>query len=161
MMNNKLILGLGLAVVLSGCSTTKNLNSLVVPEGSDTAVEMTAKKGAMSEEEIKAWPHADLMQDSIPGMSLDKAYAFLADKKGTTVILGVVDSGIDIEHEDLEALEVLPPSLEIHHSISSYLYSRPQTFLHSLSRLVSPPSPASPFSSLSYSFCPRTASPRS
>jgi len=102
MMNNKLILGLGLAVVLSGCSTTKNLHSVVVPDGSDTAVEMAAKKGTMSEEEIKAWPHADLMQDSIPGMSLDKAYAFLADKKGTTVILGVVDSGIDIEHEDLE-----------------------------------------------------------
>ena len=50
----------------------------------------------MSEEEIRAWPHADIMQDSIPGMSLDKAYAFLADKKGTTVILGVIDSGIDM-----------------------------------------------------------------
>ncbi len=35
-------------------------------------------------------------------MSLEKAYAFVADKKGTTVILGVIDSGIDIEHEDLK-----------------------------------------------------------
>ena len=72
-MNNKLLLGLGLAVVLSACSSTKNLHSVVVPEGSDTAVKMVAKKGIMSEEEIRAWPHADLMQDSIPGMSLGKA----------------------------------------------------------------------------------------
>ena len=33
---------------------------------------------------------------------MEKAYAFIADKKGTTVILGVLDSGIDIEHEDLK-----------------------------------------------------------
>jgi len=101
-MNNRLILGLSLAVLLSGCSTTKNLHSVAVPEGSATAVDMVAKKGSMSEEEIRAWPHADIIQDSIPGMSLDKAYAFLADKKGTTVILGVIDSGIDNEHEDLK-----------------------------------------------------------
>ena len=101
-MNNKLLLGLGLAVVLSACSSTKNLHSVVVPEGSDTAVKMVAKKGIMSEDEIRAWPHADLMQDSIPGMSLGKAYTFLEDKKSTTVILGVIDSGIDREHEDLQ-----------------------------------------------------------
>ena len=56
----------------------------------------------MTEEEIQQWPHADIYQDSIPGMSLEKAYEFIADKKGTTVIVGVIDSGIDIEHEDLK-----------------------------------------------------------
>ncbi len=101
-MKNKFLLGLGLAVVLSGCSSTKSLHGVVVPEGSNTAINMVAKKGTMSEDEIRAWPHADIMQDSIPGMSLDKAYEFLADKKGTTVILGVIDSGIDNEHEDLK-----------------------------------------------------------
>lgn len=102
MMNNRLFLGLGLAIVLSGCSSTKNLHSVAVPEGSAVAVTIPAKKGAMSDDEIKAWPHADLMTDSIPGMSLDKAYEFLSDKKGTTVILGVIDSGIDKDHEDLK-----------------------------------------------------------
>ncbi len=101
-MNKKFLLGLGLAVVLSGCSSTKNLHSVIVPEGSATAVTTPAKKGTMTEEEIQQWPHADIYQDSIPGMSLDKAYAFVADKKGTTVILGVIDSGIDINHEDLK-----------------------------------------------------------
>lgn len=100
-MNRKLILGLALAVVLSGCSSTKSLHGIAVPEGSATAVNIPAKKGAMTEDEIRAWPHDDLLQDSIPGMSLDEAYAFLEGKKGTTVILGVIDSGIDYEHEDL------------------------------------------------------------
>lgn len=96
-----MILGLGLAIVLSACSSTKNLHSIAVPEGSATAVNIPAKKGNMTVEEIREWPHADIYKDSIPGMSLDKAYEFLADKKGTTVILGVIDSGIDNEHEDL------------------------------------------------------------
>jgi subtilisin family serine protease len=35
-------------------------------------------------------------------MSLEKAYAFLEGKKNTTVIVGVIDSGTDLEHEDLK-----------------------------------------------------------
>ena len=102
MINKKLILGLGLAIILASCSTTKNIHSIAVPEGSATAVTVLAKKGTMTEEEIQKWPHADITSDSIPGMSLTKAYQFVADKKGTTVIVGVIDSGIDIEHEDLK-----------------------------------------------------------
>ncbi len=102
MMNKTFLLGLGLAIVLSGCSSTKNLHSVAVPQGSSTAVNIPAKVGTMTEEEIQQWPHADIYQDSIPGMSLEKAYEFIADKKGTTVIVGVIDSGIDIEHEDLK-----------------------------------------------------------
>ena len=43
----------------------------------------------------------DLQTDSIPGMSISKAYQFLEGKKGSTVIVAVADSGIDIAHEDL------------------------------------------------------------
>ncbi|HEX5742894.1 MAG TPA: S8 family peptidase, partial [Flavobacteriaceae bacterium] len=42
--------------------------------------------------------------DSVPGMSLEKAYDFLANKKGEKVILAIIDSGIDINHEDLKEL---------------------------------------------------------
>ncbi|MFD0863195.1 S8 family peptidase [Sungkyunkwania multivorans] len=57
----------------------------------------------LSEEERKSWGHADLVSDTIPGMSVDKAYEeFIKGKKGTTVIVGVIDSGVDIEHEDLK-----------------------------------------------------------
>lgn len=102
MINKKLLLGLSFAIVLSSCSTTKNIHSKTVPQGSSSAVVIPAKKGTMTEKEIQNWPHADIMTDSIPGMSLDKAYQFVANKKATTVIVGVIDSGIDITHEDLK-----------------------------------------------------------
>ena len=102
MKNRIFLLGLGLAVVLASCSSTKNYHSIAVPEGSPVAVTIPAKKGTMSEEEIQKWPHADIYTDSVPGMSLDKAYEFIADKKGTTVVVGVLDSGIDINHEDIK-----------------------------------------------------------
>lgn len=48
------------------------------------------------------WPHLDLEADGIRGMSTQKAYQdFLAGKESQTVVVAVIDSGIDIEHEDL------------------------------------------------------------
>jgi cell wall-associated protease len=65
----------------------------------------TAKKGKLSELELQRWSHLDLAKDSIPGMSVDKAYAeLLKGKKSVKVIVGVVDSGVDIDHEDLKAV---------------------------------------------------------
>jgi cell wall-associated protease len=61
-----------------------------------------AKKTPPTEEQLKRWSHLDLMRDTIPGMSIDKAYAeLLKHKKGVRVIVGVIDSGVDINHEDL------------------------------------------------------------
>jgi len=86
------------AITLTSCGSVKNMT---VPT-MDTAVQATAKKGIINEEDFNHWAHADLVTDSIPGMSLDKAYQFVEGKKSTTVIVGVIDSGIDIEHEDLK-----------------------------------------------------------
>jgi len=86
------------AITLSSCSSVKNM---AVPT-MDTAVNATAKKGTISDENFNHWAHADLATDSIPGMSLKQAYKFVEGKKSTTVIVGVIDSGIDIEHEDLK-----------------------------------------------------------
>lgn len=63
----------------------------------------TAKNGKIADDQLKRWSHLDLVKDSIPGMSVDKAYAeFLKGKKSVKVIVGIVDSGVDIEHEDLK-----------------------------------------------------------
>jgi len=63
----------------------------------------TTKKGALTEIQKKRWSDLDLQKDSIPGMSIDKAYSvFLKGKKGTKIIVSVVDSGLDIDHEDLK-----------------------------------------------------------
>jgi subtilisin family serine protease len=62
-----------------------------------------AKKGELTEQQLQRWSHLDLVKDSIPGMSVDKAYAeLLKNKKSTKVIVGVVDSGVDIDHNDLK-----------------------------------------------------------
>jgi cell wall-associated protease len=64
-----------------------------------------AKKGKLTEIQLQRWSHLDLAKDSIPGMSVDKAYAeLLKKKKGVNVIVGIVDSGVDIEHEDLKSV---------------------------------------------------------
>lgn len=62
-------------------------------------------KKDFTEEQYKNWGHADLLTDTIPGMSVMKAYQdILAGREGQKVIVGVVDSGIDINHEDLSSV---------------------------------------------------------
>jgi cell wall-associated protease len=64
-----------------------------------------AKKGALTEIQLKRWSHLDLEKDSVPGMSIDQVYSkLLKGKKGIPVIVGIVDSGVDIEHEDLKSV---------------------------------------------------------
>ena len=71
------------------------------PIGNIDAVPL--KVEPLTEAQMKAWGAADLVADTIPGMSVDKAYAELLNKKkGQTVIVAVIDSGTDIEHEDLD-----------------------------------------------------------
>ncbi|MBN2214984.1 MAG: S8 family serine peptidase [Bacteroidales bacterium] len=49
------------------------------------------------------WFNLDYEMDGIPGISTDKAYnELLGNKKSTTVVVAVIDGGIDIHHEDLK-----------------------------------------------------------
>jgi len=55
--------------------------------------------------EKQNWYNLDIADDSIPGMSVDKAYnELLRGLKADTVIVAVIDTGIDIYHEDLQGL---------------------------------------------------------
>src|SRR5215213_4667079 len=49
----------------------------------------------------KDWHLKDKQKDVIYGISLDKAYEFVKNKKSKTVLVAVIDSGIDTTHEDL------------------------------------------------------------
>ena len=72
---------------------------------SGNAQTFTGKKGKLTEQQLQRWSHLDLAKDSIPGMSVDKMYAeLIKDKKGKKVIVGIIDSGVDIEHEDLKSV---------------------------------------------------------
>ncbi len=47
------------------------------------------------------WFLRDPETDRVQGVSVDKAYSLLKGKPSRTVIVAVIDSGVDIEHEDL------------------------------------------------------------
>ncbi|MEO6174655.1 MAG: S8 family peptidase [Flavobacterium circumlabens] len=86
----------GTASVQAQVSTSKEL--IIAPLA-------VVKKAPLSENDLKRWSHLDLIKDSIPGMSVDKAYAeLLQGKTGQKVIVGIVDSGVDIEHPDLQGM---------------------------------------------------------
>ena len=79
--------------------------SVCLSANAQTSTTYNGKKGKLSEPELQRWSHLDLAKDSIPGMSVDKAYAeLLKGKKGVKVIVGIVDSGVDIDHEDLKSV---------------------------------------------------------
>lgn len=66
-------------------------------------VVLAQNKHDLTEEELKTWWHKDLEQDKIPGISLEKAYLqLLNDKEGEPVIVAVLDTKLDIHHEDLK-----------------------------------------------------------
>ena len=87
-----------LAVLISGCGGTADILSTPI-ENIDTS---PLKVSELTEAEKHNWGHLDLVKDTIPGMSVDKAYTdLIKKKKGKKVLVAVIDSGIDIDHEDL------------------------------------------------------------
>ena len=89
------------ATLFLSCGTTGDILSTPI-ENIDTS---PLKVTDLTEAEKKNWGHLDLVKDTIPGMALDKAYAeLIKNKKGKKVIVAVIDSGIDIDHEDLDAV---------------------------------------------------------
>lgn len=95
------ILSAFIASIFYGCGGTADILSTPV-ENIDT---IPLKVSELTEDEKQNWGHLDLIKDTIPGMSVDKAYAeIIKNKKGKSVIVAVIDSGIDIDHEDLDGV---------------------------------------------------------
>ncbi len=90
------------AIIALAFVSCKSTQSVVKSPNFDTLINIAAKKGVLSDEEMKTWSHTDILKDSIAGMSLEKAYKFLEGKKGKQIIVAIADSGVDIEHEDLK-----------------------------------------------------------
>lgn len=98
--NTRILVAAFSTIFLVSCGTTKKATTAAP----STAV-IHAKKGELTEDQLKRWSHLDIIKDSIPGMSVDRAYAeLLKDKKGQKVIVGVIDSGVDIGHEDYKGV---------------------------------------------------------
>ena len=90
------------ASILVACGGTSKIASLPLEtlEGKN----IPTQKENPSKDELKTWPHRDLLSTGYPGISLEKAYNALKGRKAQTVIVGVVDSGVDINHEDLKSI---------------------------------------------------------
>ncbi|WP_291959727.1 S8 family peptidase [Maribacter sp.] len=99
----KSIFALSIAAILTGCGSTKTAGGsglILTPVENIDATPL--KISDLTTSEKNNWGHLDLVADTIPGMSVDKAYnEIIKNKKGTKTIVAVLDSGIDLKHEDL------------------------------------------------------------
>ncbi|MBT8309653.1 MAG: peptidase S8, partial [Flavobacteriaceae bacterium] len=94
---------------LSVIATMLVVNCGGVPDILSTPIEnidnTPIKEQELTEKEKQTWGHLDLIKDTIPGMSVDKAYAeILNGRSGQQVVVAIIDSGIDIDHEDLDGV---------------------------------------------------------
>lgn len=87
------------AAFLTACDTPSALITVPVENVDSNPL----KVATLTDAQEKAWSHSDLKNDTIPGMSVDKTYAeVLPGKVGQQIIVAVIDSGINIDHEDLK-----------------------------------------------------------
>lgn len=76
----------------------------VYPEIPDAGPEQLKNMEDAAEDALQYWHYKDILEDSVPGISLDKAYTTLLNhKKGNPVTVAVIDMEIAVEHEDLKA----------------------------------------------------------
>jgi cell wall-associated protease len=88
-----------LVASVSSCATTSRLQPI------NDIANVQTKNAELTEFEKRNWLHLDLKSDTIPGMSVDRAYSkILKNRKGETVTVAVLDAGIDLQHEDLQGL---------------------------------------------------------
>ncbi len=103
-MNSIKVSGISLisALVLAACGSQRQVANYSAFKAISAPLNVK-KVSPLKQEDLKRWSHLDLVKDTIPGMSVDRAYAeLLKDRKAVKVIVGIVDSGVDIEHEDLK-----------------------------------------------------------
>jgi subtilisin family serine protease len=98
-MIKKSILYVTASILLASCGSGGAIISPPITNIDSTPL----KTQELTDIEQDNWKDYDLVSDTIPGMSINKAYEeIIKDKKGKTVIVAVIDSGVDISHEDLE-----------------------------------------------------------
>lgn len=79
------------------------VTAFVIAENSSFAQQ---EKSPKSGDVPKGWHLLDKTKDGYYGISIDKAYEFIRTKnlKGKTVVVAVIDSGVDTLHEDLKPI---------------------------------------------------------
>ena len=88
-----------LVILLISSNCKKPIEHIPIPSQTDEI----KKLHQLSKEELKGWHLKDIELDSLPGVSLHRAYdSLLIGKKGKEIIVAVLDTKLDIYHEDLK-----------------------------------------------------------
>lgn len=89
-----------LSLLGMGCATTAQLSP-----PTSASLSSVSRVRPLTEKETLRWSHLDPIQDTVPGMSVDRAYAeVVKNRKGSPVVVAIIDSGIDLAHEELQDL---------------------------------------------------------
>ena len=93
------LFAVAIAAVMASCGSTASIVATPIQTISPTLT----KNAPLTEDQLKHWSAMDLVKDTVPGMSVDRTYSeLIKNRKGEMVIVGVIDSGVDIDHEDLK-----------------------------------------------------------
>jgi subtilisin family serine protease len=96
----QILMGLGVGLLVMGCNSSSLITAPPI-----NYTNTSSKVAELTDQESRHWGHLDLQKDTIPGMSVDRAYSeLLKKKKGEEVIVAVIDSGIDLDHEDIKEI---------------------------------------------------------
>ena len=87
-----------ITLIQTHCSTIKFVGEPIETDGS-VSIDFDISKFNKKE-----WYLLDIKEDSVPGMSVFKARKeLIKDKKGKNVIVGIIDSGVDVNHPFLNS----------------------------------------------------------
>ena len=103
--NKSIYLSALVALALTSCKTaqTSYLQDLSALKPIESADQLPTRKSALAESSLQRWSHLDVLKDTVPGMSVDRAYEeIIKNKAGKKVIVAVIDSGIEVDHADLK-----------------------------------------------------------
>ena len=103
--NKSIYLSALVALALTSCKTAQKsyLQDLSALKPIESADQLPTRKSALAESSLQRWSHLDVLKDTVPGMSVDRAYQeIIKDKAGKKVIVAVIDSGIEVDHADLK-----------------------------------------------------------
>ncbi|WP_025742228.1 S8 family peptidase [Aquimarina pacifica] len=96
--SNKILTAIAASFLVASCGTPALISTPI-----KNIDEIPLKNIELTDKQLEIWGTLDLIKDTVPGMSVERAYKeIIKNKKGQPVIVGVIDSGVDIEHEDLD-----------------------------------------------------------